>query len=250
MKKIFVSYRRDDTPFATGWLCERLKDHFGSDKVFVDVDNIPLAANFRQYIQDALHDCDVVLAMIGDRWLATADSGKSRIHDQSDWVRVEIDAAFSEQIPCLPVLVNGASIPNEKQLPDTLSELPDINAATLRSGNSFDHDIAKLIEGIEKLPSRDSVAPVEVGPEIDDLESGTTSSKNELAEMVVRFLSLYDRWYFNAPRIHQWGGNKADFRVFRNYSVDEIRQTLNQLVIDGKLASRISKKGSTVFKIR
>jgi hypothetical protein len=43
--KIFISYRREDGA-AAGRVHDRLASEFGSDLLFMDVDAIPLGANF------------------------------------------------------------------------------------------------------------------------------------------------------------------------------------------------------------
>lgn len=50
--KVFISYRRQDTADATGRIYDRLVQKFGRKRVFKDVDNIPLGADFREHIQD------------------------------------------------------------------------------------------------------------------------------------------------------------------------------------------------------
>jgi hypothetical protein len=45
-KRIFISYRRDDSAGQTGRLRDILIEELGDDCLFLDVDNIPLGANF------------------------------------------------------------------------------------------------------------------------------------------------------------------------------------------------------------
>src|SRR5262245_25569344 len=69
MSKLFISYRRDDSADVTGRLHDRLKSQFGDEAVFLDVDAIPLGVDFRMSLTDAVNQCDVLLAVIGDHWL-------------------------------------------------------------------------------------------------------------------------------------------------------------------------------------
>ena len=41
-RKIFISYRRDDTAGYAGRIHDRLEREFGADLLFMDVDTIPL----------------------------------------------------------------------------------------------------------------------------------------------------------------------------------------------------------------
>src|SRR5262245_10108657 len=66
---IFISYRRDDAGDVTGRIYDRLAQHFGKPFVFKDVDGIPLGIDFRKHLGDSVGRCDVLLAVIGTRWL-------------------------------------------------------------------------------------------------------------------------------------------------------------------------------------
>lgn len=239
MKNIFVSYRRQDTPFATGWLCERLRSHFGSDHVFLDVDQIHPGVNFRERIREALKTCDVVLVMIGKHWLGDDTPGGGRIRDAKDWVRLEVSTAFAENVPVLPVQVQGAALPTQEELPDELSELPDIQAASLEAGREFNRHVEDLVLAIEKLPQKGAVVSAPVSA------SGTSPN---ISGLVLEFLKRYDRWYFNAARIHRWGGNKPGFEALADFSENKIRDTLKQLAADGQATSKMGKK-SRLYKV-
>ena len=76
----------------------------------MDVDTIDLGVDFVERIEQAIADCDLVLALIGDEWLTVADNtGKRRLDNPSDFVRIEISAALTrEDVRVIPVLVEGA----------------------------------------------------------------------------------------------------------------------------------------------
>jgi len=79
---IFISYRREDTPYPAGWLYERLADHYGGERVFKDVDSILPGDDFVEEITGAVGSCAVLLAVIGERWLpVTGDEGGRRLDD-------------------------------------------------------------------------------------------------------------------------------------------------------------------------
>ena len=44
--RIFLSYRRDDSRYATRSIYDRLSAHFGEDAVFMDVDTIEAGLDF------------------------------------------------------------------------------------------------------------------------------------------------------------------------------------------------------------
>jgi len=151
MSKIFISYRRDDSADVTGRIGDRLRDHFGDENVFTDVDDIPLGVDFRKHLDDAVRQCDVLLAVIGRTWSSVADeAGNQRLIDPTDFVRIEIESALDRGIPVVPLLVQGADMPKKEQLPATLESLAFQNAQHVRRDPDFKNDMYRLIAGLVK----------------------------------------------------------------------------------------------------
>jgi hypothetical protein len=152
MTKIFISYRRDDSGYVAGMLAQRLQGQFGKDAVFLDVDNIPFGLDFRDHIARAVGQCDVLLALIGDSWIAaTSADGQRRIDSPTDFVRLELEAALTRTIPVVPVLVDKARMPTEGELPASLHGLVYRNAAEIRAGRDMQHHLNVLTEAVESL---------------------------------------------------------------------------------------------------
>jgi TIR domain len=94
--RVFISYRREDAAYAAGWLFDRLAEQFGADQVFKDVDSIPPGDDFVEVITAAVASCNVMLVLIGDRWLTLTDEqGRPRLDNSDDFVRLEIEAALA-----------------------------------------------------------------------------------------------------------------------------------------------------------
>jgi hypothetical protein len=94
--------------------------------------------------------CDIAIVAIGPNWLGATDaSGKRRLDDEEDFVRMEIVAALERKIRVIPVLVGGARMPRRHDLPEALAPLSRRNAIEL-SETRFHADVNRLIEAIEK----------------------------------------------------------------------------------------------------
>ena len=145
MPSIFISYRREDTSGEAGHLAGDLRSRFGRSNVFIDIDAISPGADFEQRIADALDGCQVTLVLIGSRWLRVANpDGKRRLDDERDYVRREIAAALArEDVTVVPVLVEGAQMPDPLQLPADLSPLAKRNAFEL-SNKRWRFDVGQL----------------------------------------------------------------------------------------------------------
>ena len=161
--KIFISYRRDDSAGYAGRLFDHLSARFGGENIFMDIDTIEPGEDFRKVVNNAVGTCDVVLVMIGKQWLTMAsEQGGRRLDDPRDWVRMEVSTALANtQTRVIPVLVRGASMPGDSELPANLKELAWRNAIEL-SDSRFQHDANKLIEVIERVSGKQEKAPAPV----------------------------------------------------------------------------------------
>ena len=148
--KVFINYRREDTAPITGRLYDRLMAHFGKDQVFVDILEIEPGEDFDEVINGKVGACDIAIVVIGPHWLhATDASGKRRLDDECDFVRMEIVAALERNIRVIPVLVGGAQMPRSQDLPEALAPLSRRNGIELTEV-SFHADVFRLTAAIEK----------------------------------------------------------------------------------------------------
>ena len=151
VSRLFISYRRDDSAGYAGRLYDRLEQEFGRDNVVMDVDAIPLGADFVEVLGDEVVKCDVLLAIIGSRWLDARDEdGNRRLENPADFVRIEIETALTRDIRVIPILLEGTRIPKADQLPDDLRKLSVRNALNLRHASFFD-DMERLIRGLKRV---------------------------------------------------------------------------------------------------
>jgi TIR domain-containing protein len=153
MSKIVISYRRSDTKWITGRIFEHLENHFGTDHVFMDVDHIQPGEDFREHIRQVLDHCDVVIAIVGAEWQELDGSGKSRLHDENDWVRLEISAALSRKIPVVPVLIDGTKMPKSNDLPPELADFAFRQAIPFDT-EDFKNQMLRLIRSLERLAAK------------------------------------------------------------------------------------------------
>ena len=149
--QIFISYRREDSSAWAGRLSDRLSSHFPSNQIFMDVDTIEPGIDFVEAIEESVGSCDVLIAVIGTRWLnASNSSGKRRLEVLEDSVRVEISTALKRGIRVIPVLVEGATMPEAADLPDDLKPLARRNALQVND-TRFEDDFRGLATAIEQV---------------------------------------------------------------------------------------------------
>ena len=90
--KIFISYRRSETAWAARALFERLWREF-PERVFIDIEGLSLGTKFNEVIDAHLEGCEVMLALIGQTWLAELQK-RLEDEDEPDWVRAEQARGF------------------------------------------------------------------------------------------------------------------------------------------------------------
>lgn len=175
MSSIFISYRRTGTSGYCGLLQDGLRDHFGRDRVFRDIDSIRPGADFTEVVEKAVSEAGVVLALIGSNWLdARNEAGGRRLDDPDDFVRLEIESALKHGIVVVPVLVEGAKVPSERELPPSISRLGRSQAIAL-SDERWEYDLNRLVTALEELvgaPSGTSSETASPGPN-HPTDSGT-----------------------------------------------------------------------------
>jgi len=114
----------------------------------MDVDNIPLGENFQSYIASWIEKSDIILVVIGPNWLSTRNAdGQRRLDDPSDFVRIEVASALSLGKTVIPVLVRGATMPDENSLPNDMKALAYRNAARINQ-ESFVSDTRRLADSL------------------------------------------------------------------------------------------------------
>lgn len=156
MPRILLSYRRADSQAMAGRVFDWLVHHYGQESVFIDIDDIPLGSDFRTYIKKHLAAADLVLAVIGPRWLGPREGKPNRIFDLDDPVVIEIQTALAEKVPLLPVLVDGATMPGPADLPESLTAFSAINAATVDVGRDFRPHMDRLRRAIDSIAAERS----------------------------------------------------------------------------------------------
>jgi TIR domain-containing protein len=148
--RIFVSYRHEDAPAQAGRITDNLVARFGQPNVFMDVDAIDPGLDFRVVLKNAIQSCDVLIAVIGREWLSTKDTqGTRRLDNPNDYVRLEIEAALEREIRVIPLLVDGARIPEPDEVPSSLVPLCFRNAVEV--GRHFHLDVSALVKRLETL---------------------------------------------------------------------------------------------------
>lgn len=152
MAGIFISYRRDESRHAAGRLADDLVDAFGSESIFRDIEGIEPGVDFKKALDKALGSCVVMLVLIGPRWLQMADDhGGRRLDQPGDWIRMEIATALARDTRVIPVLLEGATLPQQNELPEDMQPLVQRQAFELADAR-WRGDLQRLVDALAKVP--------------------------------------------------------------------------------------------------
>ena len=139
---VFVSYQRVDTAFAALALGYALRA--GGHETFVDTGSIGVGEPYRQVIANAISRSNVVLALIGPGF------DTRRLYEPTSVVTYEWQRARFHAIAVIPVLVDGAALPTDEQLPPEMRWFTRRNALVLRRASSS-ADVEACVAAIPAL---------------------------------------------------------------------------------------------------
>jgi serine/threonine protein kinase len=155
-EKVFLSYRREDSSHFSGRLLDFLEMRLGAGSVFFDVESIPAGMDFWDYIKATLQQCAVLVVIIGPEWVDLLKRRQRRWYQlkrPQDYVAAEIMAAIEMELPILPVLFDGASMPKERELAKPLRPIANLNAAIVGAGKAFRVGADGICDQITKIRS-------------------------------------------------------------------------------------------------
>ncbi|BBZ45410.1 CHASE2 domain-containing protein [Mycobacterium parmense] len=145
----FISYRRSQNTTQAQALRQELTRRYGAASVFMDTSSIDYGESFPDRIVSAIRGCSVMLVLIGPHWLERVN-GNRRIDQPDDWVRRELEAGLQRrEAVIVPMLLDGACVPDGAELPETVKRLAQLHAFAA-SGGDFRADVDKLMRSVDR----------------------------------------------------------------------------------------------------
>ncbi|MFK7992817.1 MAG: toll/interleukin-1 receptor domain-containing protein [Granulosicoccus sp.] len=180
--RIFLSYRRDDSPGYVSRLEEELERVFGKGRVFRDATDIPGGAKWKNVIDENLHSSAVLILVIGPRW---EKIWLERINDEINYVALELLRAQELDVPIIPVTLDGTRLSKELDLGSIKfiyeNQFHDISDKQGRWSN----DVARLVSLLEVVPGIGSPVTHET-----DTPQAKSSGRFSGFKWIVAFVSL------------------------------------------------------------
>ncbi len=142
-KNIFISYRREDSAGDTSRLVSSLKQFISSERIFIDTETIPYGEDFTKVIRNSVKQCEVQLVIIGKKWMQPLLDGTITLMSETNWIRIEIATALKQGKLVIPVLIDGAKMPDKSDLPAVLSTFYNKQAKDVYY-RTWDNDVKDL----------------------------------------------------------------------------------------------------------
>jgi serine/threonine protein kinase/tetratricopeptide (TPR) repeat protein len=162
MPSIFLSYRRADCPDTVKLLYERLSARLPRWRIFYDHRSIEPGEAFPERLRKEVLTADVVLAVIGPRWMHLL---RERAGDPVDHIREEIRLAVESERTLVPVAVMNGAIPSERDLAgfEDVQPLAHRNGWPLRPEPDFDTDFDRLAAFFDRQAPNEVLGTVLAG---------------------------------------------------------------------------------------
>jgi pterin-4a-carbinolamine dehydratase len=152
--QVFISYRRD-TDKAYAHMLRLLIDrtfNSGAERIvgiFLDT-HTRLGVEWPEEIKKGLAEANIVLVVIGPKWLgATGQYDRRRIDQKDDWVRREIELALKHDKTVIPAAFE-VDMPPKKALPPSIRNLADRQGVRIHDVAYLERDLQPVFLAIEE----------------------------------------------------------------------------------------------------
>ncbi len=221
MKKplVFISYRHDDEGPTSRFVKAELDEIFGSEHVFMDLDNIRQGDQWKEVIKSNLEACDCLIVVIGRNWLRLQDEFfVRRIDKKDDWVRIEIETALRRGIKIIPLFIGGA-LTQKEALPKSIQKLLDSQGMVINAV-SWQSDIAALVDALSSLGFKRMGTSVAFPSFKGVKETFPLAMSDDELQEALKELSGWEMSYApipgQAPKLMQEISKKYEFRTFED----------------------------------
>jgi hypothetical protein len=173
MPRVFISFRKADDRWMRDRVYKALINRFEASQFFKSGVSIAPGSDFRAVLLRQAQDCEIMLVLIGSRWLdASDDEGRRLLGLDGDWVRTEIAASIAAGNRVVPVLLGESTmLPHSSDLPPDIAVMGRLQFLRVPETH-LDAELDKLLAALGgMLP--DLAAALESGTAVPPAQPGT-----------------------------------------------------------------------------
>ncbi|MEU8687735.1 toll/interleukin-1 receptor domain-containing protein [Streptomyces sp. NPDC048665] len=162
MKEVFINYRTGDGEKTAALIDQELSHRFGPQHVFRASRSIAPGEAYPDSLLAALRRSSLLLTVVGPDWT----NFRTRLHDPKDWVRREIEEAFTCELPVVPILdgrktnrLSKADLPSELERLADLQSIPLDTHDTENGLRRIGDLVAEMVPGLNDLAQAGKTSP-------------------------------------------------------------------------------------------
>jgi len=248
--KLFFSYAHNDREYL-----DEFKDYI---KIFErnglverwDDNELIVGEKWDNTIKDKIYSADIIIFLLSASSLA------------SDYIyNNELKIAFElneiDEAHVIPIIIKDClwDMTEFKDFQILPRDGKAINSWKLReeAWTATARGLKKAIDSIISAKQQ-SIKSVNDNQKSSKLEKVIESIKqtDTNKEIVLKFLKTYHRWWFNIPRIINWGSEREGFARLKSLSHEELKSILSELEKEDKIISKPSSKNknSLLYKAK
>jgi len=248
--KLFFSYAHDDREYLN-----EFKDYI---KIFErnglverwDDNELIVGEKWDNTIKDKIYSADIIILLLSASSLA------------SDYIyNNELKIAFElneiDEAHVIPIIIKDClwdmtefkdfqTLPRDGKAVNSWKLREEAWTATARGlKKAIDSIISAKQQSIKSI--QDNQKNSKLGNVIESVKQTDTNK-----EIVLKFLKTYHRWWFNIPRIINWGSEREGFARLKSLSHEELKSILSELERENKVISKPSSKNknSLLYKAK
>jgi TIR domain len=153
MSHIYISYCCGDSLDA-GEIRGHLSE-VGFD-VRMDVYSFAPGSSLNDQTFRAFKDASLMIVVVGRNWL-------NQLKEAQDTARIELESALQRGIPIIPVLVDGAIMPDASELPESLQNFACCRPTEVGSGRDFEFGMMQLTLAVSQFAGSEVRDPPPAG---------------------------------------------------------------------------------------
>jgi len=248
--KLFFSYAHNDREYL-----DEFKDYI---KIFErnglverwDDNELIVGEKWDNTIKDKIYSADIIIFLLSASSLA------------SDYIyNNELKIAFElneiDEAHVIPIIIKDClwDMTEFKDFQILPRDGKAVNSWKLReeAWTATARGLKKAIDSIISAKQQ-SVKNVKVNQKSSKLGKSIESAKQTDSdkEIVLKFLKTYHRWWFNIPRIINWGSEREGFSRLKSLTHEELKAILSELEKEDKIISKPSSKNknSLLYKAK
>lgn len=235
-RRVFLSYRRSDSPHQAIALKIVLEQKLPDVSVFVDTESVNPAERWPDRLAAALDQSSAVVVLIGPNWRFGAD-GTDRFADPKDWVLQEVVYALEHKgNAVVPVYFDTTTATAYQDLPSSLIGMPGIQALELSRGVNWSHDAGRLASSVAKILGTVAVGGAIHFPKPSELKKRVARLTE--AEFDGHKLELpgLAGWVFSRVPIHTLAGEVEGTQISRSFTFTNFKRAFTFMARCAELA--------------